>query len=67
MICLFVYSGIGGVNDTQIKAMASKTEFALIKPSANELHSLSDKVMNYTCEGIYSLLLVVSVVLFKVN
>ena len=67
IICLFVCSGTGRGNDAQIKAMASKPEFSLIKPSVNELQSLSDKVMNYTCEDKYSLLLVFSAVLLKDN
>ena len=47
--------------------MASKPEYALIKPSANELNSLSDDVMVYTCESKNRLLLVFSVILIKVN
>ena len=31
--------------------MASKPDYALIKPSADELEPLSNEVLRYTCEG----------------
>ena len=39
------------MKETQIQTMASKPDYALIKPSADELEPLSTEVLRYTCEG----------------
>ena len=51
MVPLHFYSGFGKVDETQIQGMASKPDYALIKPSAAELEPLSNEVLRYTCEG----------------
>ncbi|KAK2162831.1 hypothetical protein NP493_1501g00023 [Ridgeia piscesae] len=44
--------GIGSyVNTAQIQGMASKSNFALFTSTANDLDSLSDDVVKYTCEA----------------
>ena len=47
-------SGIGyEIDENEILALASKREYALIRPSAYELAGLSYDVTIYTCEGSY--------------
>ena len=46
---LYLRSGFGKVNDKQIQGMASKPEYALIRPSADELAAISDEVIQYSC------------------
>ena len=48
---LHLYTGFGKVDETQLQTMASKPDYALIKPSAAELEPLSNEVLRYTCEG----------------
>ena len=48
---LHLYTGFGKVDETQIQAIASKPDYALIKPSADELEPLSNEILRYTCEG----------------
>ena len=38
------------MNEKQIQEMASKPEYALIRPSADELDAISDEVIQYSCE-----------------
>ena len=37
------------MNKKQIQGMASKPEYALIRPSADELTAISDEVIQYSC------------------
>ena len=46
---LYLRSGFGKVNKKQIQGMASKPEYALIRPSADELAAISDEVIQYSC------------------
>ena len=45
----YLRSGFGKVNEKQIEGMASKPEYALIRPSADELAAISDEVIQYSC------------------
>ena len=66
--CVNLWSGIGSyVNTAQIQGMASKSNFALFTSTANDLDSLSDDVVKYTCEGNYRILSFFLVVLIKVG
>ena len=44
-------SGIGDVNNAQIEDIASKPEYALVRPSADDLEPLSAEVIQQTCAG----------------
>ena len=48
---LHFLTGIGNVNTAQIEDMASKPEYALVRPSADDLEPLSAEVIQDTCAG----------------
>ena len=51
VVSLLFLSGIGDVNTAQIEDMASKPEYALVRPSADDLAPLSAEVIQQTCAG----------------
>ena len=51
VVSLHFLSGIGDVNTAQIEDMASKPEYALVRPSADDLAPLSAEVIQDTCAG----------------
>jgi len=51
VMSLHFLSGIGQVNKAQIEDMASKPEYALVRPSADDLAPLSAEVIQDTCAG----------------
>ena len=51
IVSLHFLTGIGNVNTAQIEDMASKPEYALVRPSADDLAPLSAEVIQDTCTG----------------
>lgn len=56
-VLLHIFLGIGNVSNAQIQAIASKPEYAVVKPNADQLEPVSAEVIQHTREGRCSTML----------